>query len=53
MQQLQEEGAEATFDLKPHLQDYYIRHLQDNTFVSWLAILCIIHFNCLIRLRFR
>lgn len=36
--QLQEEGAEATFDLKPYLQDYYIRHLQDNTFVSWLAI---------------
>lgn len=38
MLQLQEEGAEATFDLKPYLQDYYIRHLQDNTFVSWLAI---------------
>lgn len=36
--QLQEEGAEAIFDLKPYLQDYYIRHLQDNTFVSWLAI---------------
>lgn len=36
--QLQEEGAEATFDLKPYLQDYYIRHLHDNTFVSWLAI---------------
>lgn len=38
MLQLQEEGAEVTFDLKPHLQDYYTRHLQDNTFVSWLAI---------------
>ena len=38
MLQLQEEGAEATFDLKPYLQDYYIRHLNDNTFVSWLAI---------------
>lgn len=36
--QLQEEGAEAAFDLKPYLQDYYIRHLRDNTFVSWLAI---------------
>lgn len=36
--QLQEEGAEATCDLKPYLHDYYIRHLQDNTFVSWLAI---------------
>lgn len=38
MLQLQEEGAEATFDLKPYLQDYYTRHLEDNTFVSWLAI---------------
>ncbi|MFG6369339.1 MAG: GNAT family N-acetyltransferase [Lachnospiraceae bacterium] len=36
--QLQEEGAEATFDLKPYLQDYYKRHLDDNTFVSWLAV---------------
>ncbi len=36
--QLREEGAEATFDLKPHLQDYYTRHLGDNTFVSWLAV---------------
>lgn len=36
--QLQEEGAESTFDLKPHLQDYYIRHLHDNTFVSWIAV---------------
>jgi len=36
--QLQEEGAEATFDLKPYLQDYYKRHLSDNTFVSWLAV---------------
>lgn len=38
MLQLQEEGAEATFDLKPNLQDYYIRHLKDKTFVSWLAV---------------
>ena len=38
MQQLQEEGAEATFDLKPFLQDYYMRHLNDHTFVSWLAV---------------
>ncbi len=38
MLQLQEEGAEATFDSKPYLQDYYTRHLEDNTFVSWLAI---------------
>lgn len=39
MLQLQEEGAEATFDLKPHLQDYYTRHLDDSTFVSWLAMM--------------
>lgn len=38
MAQLQEEGAEAGFDLKPYLQDYYMRHLKDNTFVSWLAV---------------
>ena len=38
MLQLQEEGAEATFDLKPYLQDYYTRHISDNTFVSWLAV---------------
>lgn len=38
IQQLQEEGADATFDLRPDLQDYYIRHLSDNTFVSWLAV---------------
>lgn len=38
MQQLQEEGAEPTFDLKPQLIDYYNRHLADGTFVSWLAI---------------
>lgn len=36
--QLQEEGAEATFDLKPYLWDYYIRHIHDKTFVSWLAV---------------
>lgn len=38
IEQLQEEGAEATFDLKPYLQDYYHRHLKDGTFVSWLAV---------------
>lgn len=38
MLQLQEEGADASFDLKPYLHDYYIRHLEDGTFVSWLAI---------------
>lgn len=38
IQQLQEEGAKATFDLKPYLRDYCIRHLKDGTFVSWLAV---------------
>lgn len=38
IQQLQEEGAEATFDLKPNLEDYYQRHLKDGTFVSWVAV---------------
>lgn len=37
MRQLQEEGAKPSFDLKPYLLDYYIRHFNDSTFVSWLA----------------
>ncbi len=36
--QLQEEGAKAHFDLAPALKDYYMRHLSDGTFVSWLAV---------------
>ena len=36
--QLQEEGAEPNLDLKPQLYEYYIKHLEDGTFVSWLAI---------------
>lgn len=36
--QLKEEGAKADFDLTPALKDYYIRHLTDHTFVSWLAV---------------
>ena len=36
--QLREEGAEEEIDLKPALMDYYIRHLADGTFVSWLAV---------------
>jgi GNAT superfamily N-acetyltransferase len=35
--QLQEEGAKPTFDLKPQLLAYYTKHLQDNTFISWVA----------------
>lgn len=36
--QLQEEGAKAHFDLTPALKDYYMRHLSDGTFISWLAV---------------
>ncbi|MBR1781841.1 MAG: GNAT family N-acetyltransferase [Oscillospiraceae bacterium] len=36
--QLREEGANEDIDLKPALNDYYIRHLSDETFVSWLAV---------------
>lgn len=38
LRQLREEGAAASFDLKPHLLDYYTRHMRDRTFVSWLAV---------------
>lgn len=36
--QLREEGAKEDIDLKPALQDYYIRHMKDGTFVSWVAV---------------
>lgn len=36
--QLREEGVESNLDLKPHLYGYYIRYLEDGTFISWLAI---------------
>lgn len=36
--QLREEGATEDIDLTPALKDYYIRHLADGTFVSWLAM---------------
>ena len=35
--QLREEGAKEDIDLKPALRDYYIRHMKDGTFVSWIA----------------
>ena len=35
--QLREEGAREELDLKPALKDYYLRHMADGTFVSWLA----------------
>ena len=36
--QLREEGATEQLDLVPALKDYYHRHLEDGTFVSWLAV---------------
>lgn len=36
--QLREEGAKEDIDLEPALKDYYLRHLSDGTFVSWLAL---------------
>jgi GNAT superfamily N-acetyltransferase len=37
MDQLQEEGAEPVFDISSVLYEYYVKHLEDGTFVSWLA----------------
>lgn len=36
--QLREENAKEDIDLKPVLKNYYIRHMADGTFVSWLAL---------------
>ena len=36
--QLREEGAKEEIDLVPALQEYYTRHMEDGTFVSWLAL---------------
>ena len=35
--QLREEGAKEEIDLAPALKQYYMRHIADGTFVSWLA----------------
>lgn len=35
--QLREEGAAEDTDLRPALKDYYLRHMTDGTFVSWVA----------------
>lgn len=37
IKQLREEGAKEDIDLAPALKLYYIRHMGDGTFVSWLA----------------
>ena len=36
--QLREEGANEDIDLSPALKDYYNRHMEDGTFVSWVAL---------------
>ena len=36
--QLREEGSKEDIDLKPALLDYYMRHMKDGTFVSWIAV---------------
>lgn len=36
--QLREEGATEEIDLVPALKEYYTRHMEDRTFVSWLAL---------------
>ncbi|RGU95691.1 GNAT family N-acetyltransferase [Clostridium sp. AF15-17LB] len=36
--QLREEGATEDIDLKPALYTYYVKHMSEGTFVSWLAI---------------
>ena len=36
--QLREEGATEDIDLAPALRDYYVRHMADGSFVSWIAI---------------
>ncbi|MGN0643918.1 GNAT family N-acetyltransferase [Gemmiger sp.] len=38
IRQLREEGAKEPVDLRPALEDYYCRHMEDGTFVSWLAM---------------
>lgn len=36
--QLLEEGATEDVDLAPSLKDYYVRHMADGSFVSWIAM---------------
>ena len=37
IQQLREDGSKEEIDLVPALREYYMRHMADGTFVSWLA----------------
>ncbi len=36
--QLREEGAKEDINLTSALRDYYLQHLLDGTFISWLAL---------------
>jgi GNAT superfamily N-acetyltransferase len=38
LEQLQEEGANPTIDLEPSLYAFYEKHVNDGTFISWLAV---------------
>lgn len=36
--QLREEGTTEDIDLRPALRSYYNKHMEDGTFVSWIAL---------------
>ncbi len=38
IRQLREEGAMEDIDLRPALRSYYKKHMNDGTFVSWIAL---------------
>lgn len=38
IKQLREEGAKEEINLVPALKQYYMHHMADGTFVSWLAL---------------
>ena len=38
LNQLKDEGAEETLDLKPYLKEYYTTNLDNKSFISYLAI---------------
>lgn len=37
MEQLEEEGANEDFDLRIYLNEYYKKHIIDDSFISWVA----------------
>ncbi|GAA5549343.1 hypothetical protein [Anaerostipes caccae] len=38
VQQLKDEGAQADFELKPYLTEFYERNLETGLYISWLAV---------------